>query len=92
MGQHVARRPGHRRDDGPPRAGQPVEQRGLADIRAADEHDRGQALGARHVALSYRSQGLVVAQRLLQAADPLRPITPLQRQRHLRFDSVSDTK
>ena len=38
-GDDVAGGAGNRRDDGPARAGQPIEQRGLADIGASDEHD-----------------------------------------------------
>ena len=38
-GDDVARGPGDRRDDGPAGAGQPIEERGLADIGPSDEHD-----------------------------------------------------
>ena len=38
-GDDVAGGAGNRRDDGPARAGQPIEERGLADIGASDEHD-----------------------------------------------------
>src|SRR5512145_1506283 len=37
--QGIARRPGNRRDDGQIVAGQPVEQRGLADVRLARQND-----------------------------------------------------
>ena len=39
LGNDVAGRAGDRRDDRAPRAGDPVEQRGLADVRPADQHD-----------------------------------------------------
>ena len=43
------------RHDGAPRTGQPVEQRGLAHVGTADEHDGGQTLGWHGgSALSYR--------------------------------------
>ena len=42
----IARRPGHRRDDGATARGDPIEQRGLAHVRPSDEHDRSG--GVRH--------------------------------------------
>ncbi len=39
--ERVARRAGHRRDDRAAGAGDPVEQRRLPHVRAADQHDRG---------------------------------------------------
>jgi hypothetical protein len=41
----IARRPGDWRDDGASGPRDPVEQRGLADIGPADEHDKGQRAG-----------------------------------------------
>ena len=43
MLDHIARRPGHGRDDRPARAGDAIEQRGLTDVRPSNEHDKGQA-------------------------------------------------
>ena len=43
----VARQPGHVRDDGVARAGEHVEERRLADVRAADQGDDRQHGGAR---------------------------------------------
>ncbi len=40
---HVAGRAGHGRDNGAARPRDPVEERGLADIRPSDEHDEGQS-------------------------------------------------
>ena len=61
MRQDVAGRPGDGRDNRPPGAGQPIEQRGLADIGTADEHDGGKALVADTAEWPYLtgSQGLV---------------------------------
>ena len=45
VSDHVASGPGDGRDDGAPRTRQAVEQRGLADIWTANQHDGGQRFG-----------------------------------------------
>jgi hypothetical protein len=44
LGDHIAGGARHGRDDRTPCSGQPIEQRGLADIGATDENDGGKAL------------------------------------------------
>ena len=91
MGQHVAGGARNGRDDGPPGAGQTVEQRGLAHVGAADEHDGGQALDRHGKCRPYLtgSQGLVALggcrPQHAGADNPMDTDT-------CRFDSVSDTK
>ena len=44
-GERIARRAGNRRDDRAARADDAVEERGLPDIRASDQHDRWEFSG-----------------------------------------------